>query len=367
MVQKTKIYTKIIQILLIATILSSALVANDTWYKFVDEKKKLISYRDKNHRVKLNLKVSLFIQSVYPLKFDTILMAGDYYMNKSGHKFGRGKVYWTSEGIPACESEGYIKFRDDNALVGIYDKKGKIVVSADYNYISDVHNNLLYGRKYADRIKIDNEHYRFKGGTVYLLNVNNEMLVENFNPNSDIDYDSFQLLKKPSPDKIRDNLLGVNGKYYSFVNYQKEFKKWFLDTFLKQQNRQNISFYLNETLLFDNISNHHQNSKDLNKKKFISELYEHFNDIFKRLNKIGTEWKISKESYYYHIDQYEKLNYVFNSCGDEITEKYPLFTVYVNYTIKKTKYQDSISFLRTKEGYKIVHVGISDRVLVSWV
>jgi len=168
---------------------------NDTWFKFEDEEKKLIGYKDKNGMVMIKPKYSSALIARHQTKFDDILVVDGYYMLKSQKKFGEGRVYYTSEGMHSCESEGYIIFRGKNGLVGLFDKDANIAIPAEYNYLSSVDTGLLYGKKGAKNVKVDSEHYNFEGGSLYLLNTKNELLIKNFNSSVEIDYKMNYLLK----------------------------------------------------------------------------------------------------------------------------------------------------------------------------
>lgn len=337
------IFFKLISIHIVLTILLFS--KNDTWFKFEDEEKKLIGYKDKNGMVMIKPKYSSALVSRHQTKFDDILVVDGYYMLKSQKKFGQGRVYYTSEGMHSCESEGYIIFRGKNGLVGLFDKNTNIAIPAKYNYLSSVHSGLLYGKKGAKNVKVDSEHYNFDGGILYLLNTKNELLIKNFNSSLNIDYNSLKILKKPSSNKIRDNFLGINGRYYSFVNYAKEFSFWFRDFFIHQSKEKIISS-LHDKILLGN------NHNSINKNEFMIKYYKNF----KYYQNISTKWKISKGDKYFIFDKDKKLDYIFDNCDNEIKEKYPIFNVSINYIIDEIKYLDIISFLRTDEGYKLFFI-----------
>ena len=343
--------------------LSSILSAKDTWFSFEDKQKEIVGYKDANGKVMITPQFKNY--RVYQRKFDDILLVDSYYLLKAGRKFGEGKAYYTSEGMGACESEGYILFREGtyfDGLVGVFDKNANIAIPAEYNYLSNVHSNLLYGKRGAKSVKVDSEHRMFKGGTVYLLNTKNELLIKDFKPNVMLDYRSMKISKEPNTDKMRDNFLGINAKYYSFVNYKKEFNNWFLNTFLTHINKEKIASHLYNTIFYDN----NNNRKDISKEKFLSRYYKHFTHTLKRINDTSTKWKIDNGSFYYTIGKHHDSEYIYDNCGDEIEEKYPLFDVTINHMVNGKEHQDIISFLRTKNGYKMVHNAMYNEVRIFW-
>ena len=116
--------------------------------------------------------------------------------------------------------------------MGMFNSDGKIVIPAVYNNLTKARNGLIVALKGAIKKKFDEEHYGWTGGKELLIDTTNKVLVENFEYENDYDLNfySVQKSKEPNKDLARENFHGINGQYYSFINYDKEFKLWLKNT-----------------------------------------------------------------------------------------------------------------------------------------
>jgi hypothetical protein len=116
--------------------------------------------------------------------------------------------------------------------MGMFTGDGKVAIPAEYSNLSRVQNGMILALKDAVKER-DGEHFFWTGRKYFLIDINNKILIENFVYNDDLNYYSAEKSKEPSKDPIRDSFLGVDGQYYSFINFDKEFKLWLKNNLLK--------------------------------------------------------------------------------------------------------------------------------------
>ncbi|CUV66477.1 conserved hypothetical protein (fragment) [Sulfurovum sp. enrichment culture clone C5] len=95
------------------------------------------------------------------------------------------------------------------------------------------------------------EHSFFIGGLEALIDTKNNILIENFTFNEDINLYSVVIEDTNySISPIRDYFQGKNGKTYSFINYKKEFRYWFESVFKKElENKKIKNIFLTKFLI----------------------------------------------------------------------------------------------------------------------
>lgn len=193
---------------------------NNTWTAFWNKDTSLIGYKDKNGEVKIEPKFQSGFTSAN--KFDDIVAVAEevnqhwtfYYLTKSGRIAGRDSLYIFDNGSD-CESEGFIRFRDKKTdKAGMFNRNGEVVIPAEYNDMTRVRNGLIVALKGATKkLWEGGEHYSWIGGKEILIDTANRILIDSF----------FSLLisLQPNTDPIRQNFKAINGKYYSFVDFDK--------------------------------------------------------------------------------------------------------------------------------------------------
>ncbi len=210
------------------------LISNEPWFAFSDNiEKELIGFKDRNGTIKIKPR---FIPFIIAQRFDNIIAViedkngtyEEYYLLKSGKRVGYNTLY-ILDNTPDCESEGYIRFKDKKSgFIGMFNSKGKIAIPAQYNSLTPMHNGLTVALKGAKR---ENDyqgcnHSYFSGGATYLIDKNNKKLIKDFNNSLELNLFSIKITSKPLIEPNRENFLGIDSKYYSFINYKKEFKNW---------------------------------------------------------------------------------------------------------------------------------------------
>lgn len=333
---------------------------SEIWYSFYNTDSTLVGFKDVAENVKIEPKFGV-ISNAY--KFDKIMAVSEptekstkyYYITKTGKKVGIDSLYIFDNGFD-CENEGFIRFKDNkNDKVGLFDANGNIAIPAVYSAISRVHNGMLFTLKDATKIQ-DGEHFFWKDGTQSLIDTQNNTLIDNFRLDENINLYSIKiednLIEK---EVIRDYFEGKNGKTYSFINYEKEFKFWLESVFKSDLNSEKIEHYS-----FEKIS-YWDDDKGwiLTKNNEIST--DVMTKIIKKLNAINDNskvYRIFNESLNPYIYETPEFDVFFNNCVEAIPEKYPVMNVVIDGR-KRYKYvQDQFEFLRTENGYKLVGVSI---------
>lgn len=335
---------------------------NDTWTSFWDKDTTHTGYKDKNGVIKIEPK---FMGMTIANKFDDIIVVTEeenqswksYYLTKTGKIVGRDSLYIFDNG-PDCENEGFIRFRDHKTdKMGMFNGDGKIVIPAEYSNLNKVINGMIVALKGAKKAMAPGTdgHFSWAGGDDYLIDTNNKILIENFVYNDDLNFYSLQKSKEPSLDPIRENFLGVDGQYYSFINYDKEFKLWLKNGLLSDLSKENLLkhsyeeiFYWKEPIGW--ISEP--------KNKFINKNYKLIKEKLLELNNPSCDYFVSTNGLNQFIYESDKYNQYFNNCNESKDWKYPIKSIIITHRDKKDSTQDHFDFLRTENGFQLISVSI---------
>lgn len=336
-----------------------------TWVAFYNNDSTLIGFKDSLGTVRIEPK---FTDFTYAHRFDNIIAVTEqidgkyksYYITKSGRKIGFDSLHFY-DNSPDCESEGFIRFKDYKTdKVGMFDKNGNVAIPAEYNSLSRVQNGMVVALKDAkrecfDRTILDKnykdcEHWGWKGGQYFLIDTNNNVLIENFSKSSEINFYSLQKSKSPSEDPIRSSIKGVDSSYYTFIEYDKEFNHWFSnvinDSISKNQlleiTHSNVVFWIEDWGWKEVSSNTFLDSNFLLVKEKLLEI---------KNNRIS--FHVFNESLNSYMLTNEKYALYFNNCGEALSEQYPEKDIVINRYVNKDMYQDHLAFLRTPKGYKL--------------
>lgn len=333
--------------------------SKDPWFAFYNKDSTLIGFRDINGNVKIKPK---FAPYTFARKFDNIIAVSEgagkrYYITKAGRIVGKDNLYYFDNSTD-CECEGYIRFRDSKTQkMGMFNSKGDVSIPAIYNYLDPVRNGMILAITGARRYKgKEDEHSPiWEGGKYILINTSNKILIDNIKVGNDFDINFYSLIisTQPSKNNIRQNFKGVNGKYYSFINFDKEFRNWLNLHLLKNFTKENL---IN--------ASHKQITSWEEPKGWTTEKREifingNFNSIKSRLLKVNlpkSDYGISGDGlnpYIYNTEDFQKY---FDNCGRSKDWLYPVKEVYIN---DKNRVQDHFEFLRTDKGYKLIGVSIS--------
>lgn len=331
---------------------------NDTWISFWDKDTTYIGFKDKNGVVKIKPK---FMGMTIARKFENIIAVTEeennkwksYYLTKSGKIIGRDSLFVYDNG-PDCENEDFIRFTEPQTnKTGVFDRNGKIVIPAEYSSLTKVRNKMIVALKDAVKTKIDDEHSTWKGGKEFLIDINNKILIENFAYNDNLNYYSLEKSKTPSKDKTRDSFLGVDGLYYTFINFDKEFKYWLETTLLKDLSKANLEKHSFDKIIYWKEPEGWINSP---KAKFVNQNYTFLKLKLQELKNPKTDYFITSDGLNQFIFESSEYETYFNNCNESKEWIYPVKSIIINPKNKNDSGQDHIQFLRTENGYKLISV-----------
>lgn len=332
----------------------------DSWTAFYNADTTLIGFKDKAGNVKIAPRFMGFISAK---NFDDIIgvteAAGNkwssYYLTKSGRIIGKDSLHLFDNGVD-CENEGFIRFRDKKTdQAGLFNSKGDIAVPAVYNDLSPARNGLVVGLKGAKKESLSKDpgdpHFGWTGGKNILLNTNNEVLIANFEPEGRLDFYSVKITDKPDPDPIRENFKAVDGRYYSFINFDRAFRSWLKKALPAQFNKTDL---LKASFKEITFWREPKGWVSENKNSFIDRNFELIRKQLLEMYKPGSDYHVFNEELNPMIYESEDYKGFFNNCGEAKSWLYPVMNVVINHKAGKAMYQDHIGFLRTPEGYKLI-------------
>lgn len=320
-----------------------------------------------NHEKRLDLNIKASITVIMDTTDGTRYR--HYYKLADGRVVGEDSVY-AFDAIDDCESDGKIRFRDritDKA--GFFDNNGKVVIPAVYNDASRFQNGMAMVIKDAKRVGWDGEdcekggceHWSWKGGSMLLINARNEVLVDQFEMDgySVINWYSLQIKDTPGDTSLYCSVKGRNGKWYVFLNYEKEFDRWFREKYLM------ASTYLHKLREFvhDSLVSSLPESTEwirMSGDEFIRKcgsrltarlqpIRDHQIRVFSGLTMFGLN------PYIHTGPSFEPF---VDGCIPGDAGRYPAFDVTSNFMDRNGRldYQEQYSFLRTDKGYKLIGV-----------
>lgn len=337
---------------------------NDIWVSFPNKDTTQIGFKDKNGVIKIEPKFTGF---TIAHKFENIIAVTEeengkwksYYLTKSGKIIGRDSLYVFDNG-PDCENEGFIRFTDRKTdKMGMFNGEGKIAIPAEYSNLTKVKNGMFIGLKDAKK-EMDGEHFFWTGGKEFLIDSNNKILIENFPYNDDLNFYSLEKAKEKSKDEIRESFLGVDGQYYSFISFNKEFKTWLKNTLLTDLSKTNL-----EKHSFDKITywKEPMGWKNESKTKFIDQNYTYLKSKFQELKNPKTDYFVSTEGLNQFIFESSEYEIYFNNCNESKDWIFPVKNIVINPKNKLDHGQDHLEFLRTESGYKLTSVSARKDIL----
>ncbi|MBP4136483.1 WG repeat-containing protein [Flavobacterium geliluteum] len=336
----------------------------DTWIAFQNTDSTLTGFKDSNGNIKIAPK---FMGMTIAHKFDAIMVVSEetnatwksYYLTKSGKIVGRDSLYIYDNG-PDCENEGFIRFKDYKTdKMGLFNSDGKIVIPAQYSNITRVRNGMIIALKDATKTQ-DGEHYFWSGGKEYLIDTTNKVLVENFAYTDELNFYSLEKSKEQNPDPTRDHFLGVDGLYYSFINFDKEFKAWLKNNLLSDVSKDNLI-----KNSFDKITYWKEPNGwvTASKTKFIGQNYTFIKLKLQELNAAKTDYFVSSDGLNKFIFETSEYKTYFNNCNEPKDWQYPVKNIVISNQDKKDYTQDHFEFLRTEKGYQLISVSSGKKAL----
>jgi hypothetical protein len=336
---------------------------HETWTAFYNKDTTMVGYKDKNGVVKIEPKYQTGFTSAK--KFDNIIAVAEEvntdwklsYLIKSGRLVGRDSLH-IYDNFPDCESEGFIRFRDPKTdRVGLFDRNGDIVIPAEYNDMTRVRNGMIVALKGATKKYYKGgEHYSWVGGKEILIDTTNKILVDSFKYTGNLNFFSLLISTQPGRDTIRQNFRTIDGKYFSFVDFDKEFmaslKTSLLDNFTKGKLLD--ATYKEVTFWKESVGETSET-----KNTFIDRNYELIKAKLLQLNAKDCEYNIFHEGLNPSIYEPGVYRDYFNNCGEPKDWMYPVKNIVITYRENNDMIQDHFDFLRTDNGYKLISLKIS--------
>lgn len=340
----------------------------DTWTAFRDENSELMGFKNSRGQVEIEPK---FMGFTVARKFDNIIAVmrknedsyETYYLTKSGKKVGLDSLHIYDNGAD-CESEGFIRFRDKvTDKVGMFDKNGDIIIPAVYNELSRVQNGLVWAlkgakRKYWDKHKESGcNHYSWVNGKEMLINTKNEVIIENFQYEGSLDLFSLIIRTDQNDNPNRQSFKGKNGKFYSFIDYEKEFGNWINSELLDS-----LTLYKLIKVSFDSTTYWKEPNGWTTELKtdFLKRNFELIKTRFLELNKIGADYFVTMDGLNPFMFQGKEYSKYYNNCGEAWRAKYPVMGLIINNKTKSDLIQDHFDFIRTDNGYRLISMTISN-------
>lgn len=337
-----------------------------SWTAFWNEDATRMGFRDPDGSTRIEPRYSGFTTA---RKFDDIVAVmedhGDrqeaYYLTKSGDIIGRDTIYFVDNG-PDCESEGFIRFRDRRTgLAGLYDGAGGIAVPAEYNDITNVRNGMaaaLKGaRKKAPGAGREDEcgHVIWEGGREYLIDTRNRVLVDGFPYDPGLNFYSLTIRKEPAPEKDRRSFRGVDGNYYSFVDYKKEFQAWLTAVMGGSFSRETLMENSCRDIYFWKEPDGWAAESS---RSFIDLNFELIRSRLSEWNKENAGHFIAMEGLNPFIFKSAEFDPYYNNCGEPKDWQYPVMSLVIQHQTGGDSAQDQFDFLRTENGYKLISVAV---------
>ena len=333
---------------------------NDIWTLFWNSDTTLFGYKDKNGTVKIEPKFTM----VFADKFNHIIAVtkevnsqwDSYYLTKSGKIVGRDSLYFFDNGFD-CENEGFIRFRDHKIdKAGLFNKNGDIVIPAEYDDLTGVRNGMFIALKGAKKEYWDDsrEHYSWVGGQEMLIDTLNRVLIDRFPYATNLNFYSIQKTKTPPLDTIREFFPAKDGSYYSFINFEKEFKQWLTTDLLSNLTAEKLIKASFDTITWASIEDWEKSDS----RQFITNNFDMLKKGLQEILNPDCNYFISMDglnSYIYEGTEFEKY---FNDCGETKEWIYPVMAIIVSHKNKKDFTQNHYEFLRTDNGYKLISITV---------
>jgi hypothetical protein len=339
------------------------------WYSYYDQKTDLTGYKNGLGQVKLSPRFGGLTKAVV---FRNIIAVTDqrtntsYYLLKNGNIRAKDSLYVWDMTFD-CEQEGKIRFRDPKTdKVGFLGIDGKISIGALYSDAQPFHNGLALVLYNGKRICGDGsafskqtpcEHWTWDGVTA-LIDQKGNIVADSLDIDNirNVNWNSMHISNEPANTALRISLKAKNGRYLSFINYEKEFTQWFNNEYL------NNILPASEASLFNTVCVEGLFNNQIRKMYPSKTFYKAFGQALQlklqRIKTIKTKLQIIPDALNTMIYTQKQFKTYYTDCGDANVAEYPLFNVVVSYaqSSKQTDYQEHFSFLRTSNGYKLIEV-----------
>ena len=345
----------------------------NTWYSYYNTKQDLIGFKDSNGKIMVPARFGGITRASV---FQNIIAVTDantntsYYLLKNGKQVAKDSLYvWDM--TYDCEQESNIRFHDQvTDRVGFLSKNGKINIPAIYNDARPFYNGLALVIHDGKRIcadgtpyKVGCEHWSWNGITA-LINTAGTLVADSIDiTNTDnMNWYSCKMTDAPADTTLYTSIKANNGKYYTFINYQKEFNSWFYQNFMKNLKGSSLSAYCFNEVIVEGLW-----KQTLRKRYGKSEFLKQYTAIIQqkmsaiKLRKVETN--ILSEDLNALIYNTKSFKVYYTDCDEPNPAKFPSFDVITDHydNKKQLSYQEHFSFLRTAQGYKLIAIALKTR------
>ena len=145
----------------------------------------------------------------------------------------------------------------------------------------------------AEKHYIDenDEHPSWKGGKWQVIDTTDKILIDDFIYKDHLNFYSLIISDKPTSDSTRVNFRSVEGKYYSFVDFEKEFRQWITKELLNDLTKEKLIDISYDTI---NWESQHGRVK-ANKVKLISDNFTVIKSELLEILQPNTDYFISDD------------------------------------------------------------------------
>ncbi|WP_129022204.1 WG repeat-containing protein [Edaphocola flava] len=289
-----------------------------------------------------------------------------YYVTRSGKQVARDSLY-IFDNASDCESEGFIRFRDPKTgKAGMLNRDGQVVIPAVYNDLSPVHNGMVVVLRNAHKQHWDTaqhsgcDHFSWVGGQELLIDTANRVLIDSFPYNQELDFSSVHITSKPAQQQGRISFKGTDGRYYSFIDMDKEFEHWLQQKLLHQLSVQTMIRHAFPTVctwseeegwIFQKAASVLSRNEALLKAKL------------KCVQDKTCDYAIVSGTLNQFIYTSDDFNIYFNNCGNAESWRYPTKSIIIDHRNGTDFKQDHFEFLRTPQGYKLICISLGKDTL----
>lgn len=346
--------------------------SKNNWYGFRDKKTNLVGFKDSKGNIRIPAIYGEFTSSsvfadIVPVYEEKTKQ--NYYLLKSGKKIGLDSLYvW--DYTYDRENENKIMFRDKQTdKVGFFYKDGKIVIPAVYDDALPFHNGLalvvhdgkrtcLDGSSYQDAKPCENWSWR---GINALIDSHNQIIADNINVSEiqNIDWLTLKITNSIPDTTLYTSFKASTGKFYSFLNYKKEFRVWFYKNYLTDLNYQRLSASCYKELT---VEAHFKDRvrKYYSKSAFLKRYQQLMIEMMKNIKANKLEVNIFKENINDYIYNGKNFSVFYTNDGEPNNQRYPVFNVVTTYYTgnKKLDHQDQFLFIRINNSYKLIGLAL---------
>lgn len=340
--------------------------SEDVWTAFDDSEGYRYGFKNSKGEVMIPPK---FMGFSVAGKFDKIFAAMEdvdgkfdsYYLLKNGKKFGGDSMYVFDMAYD-CESEGMIKFRDPKTdKTGMFNELGQVAIPAEYSDMTSFKNGMSITLKGAEKKHWGEQHdssgcnhWSWVGGQELLINRKNEILIESFPRNEELDFYSLEISDEPNRNISRVNFLGVNKKYYSFIDNEKLFTNFLHHKFLNDLSAENLIENSYPKIIYWDDGNGWTLKK---REAFVKEKFTTLSEKLGVIKKTDANYQVASESYFSYPDAENKeFESYYDNCGNWNTSKYPIYNLIITHRNKQGdfSYQDHFTFAKLKDKFQLI-------------